>query len=220
MTPDLREALSQVTTKQTITIPATLFRDLVYFYDKMERQTLSTIHEIDLTYNVDMLATAEAFPIRVALNNWLGDYVQSETRQETAPHLINILPLPENAVALFNEGRSVFVVDGNCYVLKNWTGAKWRSSRWISPEAASVLVNLPADTAQAQPLVPYPPKTILVLNQGNAVFVWERDSYIFMERKINTWVKAAEVPRAALNALYGLINKRGTDREQFNTESD
>lgn len=221
MTPDLRKALDQAAANQNITISASLFRDLVYFYDKLERQTLSTIHEIDLTYNVDMLATADAFPIRVAINNWLGDYSKPDNlEQKSLSDEVNTLLLPENTVAAFNDGCSVFVVDDNCYVLMNWTGTKWKSSKWIFPEAVQVLATLPEAPSQAPLLVPYPPKTVLVLNHGNAVFVWEKDSYVYLERRINTWVKIAEVPRDALNALYGLLRRRGNDREQFNIESD
>lgn len=55
---------------------------------------------------------------------------------------------PESCVVLFNnslDGFSCFVTDDSCYVLKNWVGGEWKTSKWLYGEAIEELKKLPSN---------------------------------------------------------------------------
>jgi len=62
---------------------------------------------------------------------------------------IEIVKMPENAVAIFNDGASVFVVDDGCYVLKNLIDGEFKNSSHIFGEAVEVLLQLPENPRDA-----------------------------------------------------------------------
>ena len=52
--------------------------------------------------------------------------------------------LPENTVAVFNDGNSVIVVDDHCYCLKNKNDeGRWGFRAWIFKEALDVIKAMP-----------------------------------------------------------------------------
>lgn len=57
--------------------------------------------------------------------------------------------LIQRAVAIFNDGHSMIVVDDHCYVIMNWNGETWVRSAWIFKEALGVLKSLPDDPDDA-----------------------------------------------------------------------
>lgn len=62
---------------------------------------------------------------------------------------IEIVKMPENAVAIFNDGASVFVVDDGCYVLKNLIDGEFKNCSHIFGEAVEVLLQLPENPRDA-----------------------------------------------------------------------
>lgn len=57
----------------------------------------------------------------------------------------NTVFVPENALIVFNEGNSCFIIDDGCYVLCNHVRNNWIQSTHLFREALFHLKRLPSD---------------------------------------------------------------------------
>lgn len=62
------------------------------------------------------------------------------------------MKLPNNTVAILNDGNTVITLDDHCYCIQNWNGERWGYSAWIFQEALEVLKTLPGNPNMAKPI--------------------------------------------------------------------